>query len=223
MPLHRWLEKHSSVTAGPVCQFLSFDSGHFEQDNSVLWGAVLRTGLYSPDTALQVMTTKKVFRHCWKSPWRQNCPRLNHCFILMTSNITWALGTACHHTAHPQFNHPPILLDDSFIPSLVSSSLHFLPACSLPADDLHREIEAIRVSSSCHHQTSEPAIFTFSPVTMLPWCVSLSRMSLQQCSRSGISPISKTCSFPQPETKQNPLDRKASSSYCPFLYCPLKN
>lgn len=116
-----------------MCQFLSFDTGHFGQDNSVLWGAVLCTGLYSPDTVLQVMTTKmSLKRHCWKSPWRQNCPRLKHCFILTTANITWALDTACRHTAHPQFNHPPILPDASFTPSLVSSNLQFLLApCQL--------------------------------------------------------------------------------------------
>ena len=139
----------------------------------------------------------------------------------MTSNIQWAL-IAGNHTAHPQFNYPFTVLDDYFVPSFVLSDLQLLPASSLPADDLHREIEAIRGSSSSHYQTSVPTISAFSPVMMLHLCVSPSRTAVRHPhsfpSLLHHSHQQNMWSFPQPKNKQKPLDPKASFSTCPFLY-----
>lgn len=154
----------------------------------------------------------------------------NHCLTLMTSNIKWALSTG-NHTAYAQFNYPSGLLDDYLIPSFVSSNLQLLPASSLPADDLHRKMEAIRIPSSSHHQTPVPRVLALAPVMLFHLCASLkdrppAMPPLQHwhsCPLSHYSYQQKMLLFPQPKNKQKPLDPKTSLGYCPLLYSPLKS
>lgn len=138
----------------------------------------------------------------------------------MTSDIKWALSPAWQSYSTSSLSCPSRLPGDFY-----TCFCLLKPVSSPTADGLHGEIEAIRVPSSSHHRPAVPASSAFSPVVMLRLRGELSRPSPRQgstrASSSFPSPLphrshQQEAAFPQPKSKQRPLDPQASLSYCHF-------